>query len=602
MVTHLIQPEAPLTIEPGRPSSPARGDNSQGSFATALQSAVNSDSPVKAISLAKPETQPKSSVGEKGAQSLQQMVTPVTVPLAPAPSLPGPKVQSSAPPFTSLPGKVGRGDVTQTEDSESSTTSDVRRQPTTITSSFPVRSLGATWDPRSATPPKSSTPAPPGSAAGAPKGFANPADPLMRLTQTPALALPIRIAATAVSGNELQPPVFPAGSIVADPSNTNAVMTQPASMVEPVCSQISNGPAPEASALMATRTDVASGSQINPVEITPEQATALVVSPDVGTVTALPATGLQPPANLPVASKPPRVLNTEARKIGELPLRDLIPADSTSPQVSRVVSKVTAPAQFKTGAAALTVPAADSANSPGSHVFQTQDDTANQDRTAPKGKTPVAGGQDAATPLASAAADSPVLQRQIDPQPDNLPAASPLSVIPTSTDQNPGGQVSPSPPAESPAPHLIQTSVDAATTAASAVQTARVVQGVAQSEMHIGFRSAAFGIVEVHTAVRDTQLGLAVSSERGDLRGFLAQEVPALQTVFHQQGLQFDQIRFVAPGAGTGTGFSGGSNSNSNSPENGRSPRSWFSQAAALEPDTTTSQIQISTTRLSVHA
>jgi hypothetical protein len=120
--------------------------------------------------------------------------------------------------------------------------------------------------------------------------------------------------------------------------------------------------------------------------------------------------------------------------------------------------------------------------------------------------------------------------------------------------------------------------------------------------MHIGFRTPAFGSVEVHTAVRDTQLGLAVSSERGDLRGLLAQEVPGLQAVFHQQGLQLDHIRFVAPGSGTGTGFSAGSNSHSNSPENGRSPRSWFSHDAEAETAAASSEIQMSTTRLSVHA
>ena len=60
------------------------------------------------------------------------------------------------------------------------------------------------------------------------------------------------------------------------------------------------------------------------------------------------------------------------------------------------------------------------------------------------------------------------------------------------------------------------------------VEVARMVAGVAQSEMHIGLRTQAFGSVEVHTVVRDSQVGLSVGSERGDLRTFLATEVSGL--------------------------------------------------------------------------
>jgi hypothetical protein len=83
--------------------------------------------------------------------------------------------------------------------------------------------------------------------------------------------------------------------------------------------------------------------------------------------------------------------------------------------------------------------------------------------------------------------------------------------------------------------------------------------------MHIGLRTQAFGSVEVHTVVRDSQVGLTVGSERGDLRGLLAPEVSGLQTSFRQQDLRFDNIHFLETSAGTTAGFSGGADSHSRS-------------------------------------
>ena len=97
------------------------------------------------------------------------------------------------------------------------------------------------------------------------------------------------------------------------------------------------------------------------------------------------------------------------------------------------------------------------------------------------------------------------------------------------------------------------------------VETARLVAGAMQSEMHLGVQTQAFGNVEVHTVVRDSQVGLTVGSERGDLRTLLAPEVSGLQTTFRQQDLHFDNIRFLESGAGNTAGFSGGADSQSRS-------------------------------------
>jgi hypothetical protein len=100
---------------------------------------------------------------------------------------------------------------------------------------------------------------------------------------------------------------------------------------------------------------------------------------------------------------------------------------------------------------------------------------------------------------------------------------------------------------------------------AGTVEVARLVTGAAQAEMHIGLRTQAFGSVEVHTIVRDSQVGLTVGSERGDLRTFLANEVSGLQTTLRQQDLRFDNIQFLETSSGTNAGFSSGADSQARS-------------------------------------
>jgi hypothetical protein len=112
--------------------------------------------------------------------------------------------------------------------------------------------------------------------------------------------------------------------------------------------------------------------------------------------------------------------------------------------------------------------------------------------------------------------------------------------------------------------------------AVATIEVARLVAGVAQSEMHIGLRTQAFGSVELHTVVRDSQVGLTVGSEKGDLRTLLAAELSGLQMTFRQQDLRFENIRFLETTAGTTAGFSGGTDSQ------GRSSSQQYSSTAGL--------------------
>jgi len=146
-------------------------------------------------------------------------------------------------------------------------------------------------------------------------------------------------------------------------------------------------------------------------------------------------------------------------------------------------------------------------------------------------------------------------------QPGTAATTNVLAQVPPPANQAAESPVAASPAADSASPAASGPPVQPAST----VEVARLVTGVAQSEMHIGLRTQAFGNVEVHTVVRDSQVGVSVGSERGDLRSLFAPEVSGLQNTFRQQDLRFDSIRFLENSAGTTAGFSGGSNSQARS-------------------------------------
>jgi hypothetical protein len=151
------------------------------------------------------------------------------------------------------------------------------------------------------------------------------------------------------------------------------------------------------------------------------------------------------------------------------------------------------------------------------------------------------------------------------------------SILPP-TSQAPGN-ASPPPPATAPKPDAPEPTA----AGTGPVQMARLVNGITQSEMHIGLRTQAFGNVELHTVVRDSQLGLVVGSEKGNLRNFLNAEMPTLQAGLGQHDIRFDGIRFLENSAGVGTGFSGGAE-----PQHSRS----FNQAnSSADPDLTSNDL-----------
>jgi hypothetical protein len=202
--------------------------------------------------------------------------------------------------------------------------------------------------------------------------------------------------------------------------------------------------------------------------------------------------------------------------------------------------------------------------------------SSSQEHVPSKPSEPFANPSNANAQPASTAAvpASPAGQARGGDQPGNVaPTANVLAQVPTAANQDSGGRSAVAPAAERQSP---SGSPPNPLPAIGTVEVARLVAGVAQSEMHIGLRTQAFGNVEVHTVVRDSQVGLTVGSERGDLRTLLATELSGLQTTFRQQDLRFDNIRFLETSAGTTAGFSGGTDSQ------GRSSAPQHSSATGL--------------------
>lgn len=76
---------------------------------------------------------------------------------------------------------------------------------------------------------------------------------------------------------------------------------------------------------------------------------------------------------------------------------------------------------------------------------------------------------------------------------------------------------------------------------------ARIFHNPSQSEMHVGFRTESFGAVEVRTTISEKQVEIALGSERGDLKGFMTSELPALQSNLQQHDLRLQSLRTNVP-------------------------------------------------------
>jgi hypothetical protein len=188
-------------------------------------------------------------------------------------------------------------------------------------------------------------------------------------------------------------------------------------------------------------------------------------------------------------------------------------------------------------------------------------------------------------------------------------AASLTAAAALSTLRN-AGDGSSSPSAEAPPPARSLPTTEASS---GIVQSARVVEAMGSSEMHIDMRTQAFGDVEVHTVLRESQLGVSVGSERGDLKSFLVSEVPVLQSVAQQHDLRLETLRFLDSGSQSGATFAGNGGQQSQAQNGGQSMQQgvvagdaalsdpWSSEPWSSEP-LPDDIIALPTAGLSVHA
>jgi len=88
-------------------------------------------------------------------------------------------------------------------------------------------------------------------------------------------------------------------------------------------------------------------------------------------------------------------------------------------------------------------------------------------------------------------------------------------------------------------------------------QNARMLDRAGQAEMKLGIETAAFGSVRIHTVVRDSQVGLTISGERGNLSPLIAAEMPGVEARLREQDLRIDTVRVYETTIGSST--SGGS-------------------------------------------
>jgi hypothetical protein len=99
------------------------------------------------------------------------------------------------------------------------------------------------------------------------------------------------------------------------------------------------------------------------------------------------------------------------------------------------------------------------------------------------------------------------------------------------------------------------------------------------AQMHVGMRTDAFGAVDIHTVVQQSQVGITVHADR-DIAHWFSSEVPGLESGLNKSHLNLTAVNFDNGGSGvqTATSF-----------QNGQ-PRQYFSEApgsqSAALPDT----------------
>jgi hypothetical protein len=78
------------------------------------------------------------------------------------------------------------------------------------------------------------------------------------------------------------------------------------------------------------------------------------------------------------------------------------------------------------------------------------------------------------------------------------------------------------------------------------------------ADLHFGVSTETFGRIDVHTVVHDTQVGVTLGAEHGNLRDAITRDLGVLETNLRRHDLQLEGVRFADSSSGTAMNFSGG--------------------------------------------
>jgi len=115
-------------------------------------------------------------------------------------------------------------------------------------------------------------------------------------------------------------------------------------------------------------------------------------------------------------------------------------------------------------------------------------------------------------------------------------------------------------PVPDPSANGAQAPPTSAAAAPGPVQIAQMVSRAENSEMRIGMNTSAFGSVEVRTVVHASDVGMTIGSEKGDLRGLLANDLPTITNTLQQQNLRLTGVNFTQGFASSSNSSGGGGN------------------------------------------
>ena len=128
------------------------------------------------------------------------------------------------------------------------------------------------------------------------------------------------------------------------------------------------------------------------------------------------------------------------------------------------------------------------------------------------------------------------------------------------------------------------------------------------AQMHVGVRTEAFGAVEIHTVVQQSQVGITVHADR-DIAHWFGSELPGLESGLNKSHLNLTAVDFDngRSGVQTATSFQQGQPQQHFSETSGAQFATLPDQNTASEPapaDTLTSDLLVgpAKTHVSIHA